>query len=396
MLVPTTAYRGAQPVSAAECSTHRQAAAEIWAWPKDQSPFKLPPAELISASVSEHDERASMSILVTGSAGHLGEAMMRRFRALGRDAVGVDRKSSPFTDRVGSIGERPFVENCLQSATCVVHAATLHKPHLVTHSWHDFIDTNVTGTLNLLETAAAAGIRSFVYVSTTSIFGSAVMREASGAVTWVTEDTVPRPKNIYGLTKLMAENLCELTHRKQRLPIVIVRTSRFFPEPDDDPQIRGEYPTANLQANELLYRRVDIEDAVSAVELALERAPDIGFGRYIVSATTPFTPADLVPLGENAPAVVCGLFPDCAALFDARGWKLLPRIDRVYVNRRARADLGWKPRYDFRYVLECLRSNRDFRSPLAREVGSKGYHDRSFAEGPYPVETRALGAPIHK
>jgi UDP-glucose 4-epimerase len=327
-----------------------------------------------------------MSVLVTGSAGHLGEAIMRRFRALGQAAVGVDKKSSPFTDHVGSICERHFVENCVRQATRLVHAATLHKPHVGTHGWQDFIDTNVTGTLNLLEAAVAAGVTSFVYVSTTSTFGSAVKRDSSGAATWVTEEVTPRPRNIYGVTKLMAENLCELAHLKHRLALVVLRTSRFFPEEDDDPKFRREYETANLQANEMLYRRVDIEDAVSAALLALEKAPDIGFGRYIISATSPFTRTDLALLGEDAPAVVRSKFAECEALFSARGWKLLPGIDRVYVNDRARAELGWNPRYDFGHVLECLRANRDFRSPLAREVGSKGYHDRSFIDGPYPIE----------
>jgi len=327
-----------------------------------------------------------MSVLVTGSAGHLGEAIVRRLRALGQRAVGVDRRSSPFTDHVGSICERQFVESCMRQATRVIHAATLHKPHVVTHSWQDFIDTNVTGTLNLIEAAAAAGVASFVYVSTTSTFGLAPKPGGPAAAVWVTEEVTPRPKNIYGVTKLMAENLCELAHRKHGLPLVVLRTSRFFPEQDDDPEMRCEYETSNLQANELLYRRVDLEDAVSAVSLALDKAPDLRFGRYIISATTPFTPADLVLLGEDAPAAVRSRFAECEALFNARGWRILPRIDRVYVNDRARAELGWKPRYNFEHVLDCLRSNRDFRSPLARDVGSKGYHDRSFIEGPYPVE----------
>jgi UDP-glucose 4-epimerase len=58
----------------------------------------------------------------------------------------------------------------------------------------------------------------------------------------------------------------------------------------------------------------------------------------------------------------------------------------VYVNQRAREALGWRPRYDFRHVLDCLASGWEFRSALALEVGVKGYHDRSFDEGPYPVE----------
>ena len=110
----------------------------------------------------------------------------------------------------------------------VVHAATLHKPHVATHRWQDFIDTNVTGTLRLLEAALAAGVKSFVYVSTTSVFGAALMREPSAAAVWVTEEVTPRPKNIYGVTKLMAENLCELTHRKHGLPMVVLADLPFF------------------------------------------------------------------------------------------------------------------------------------------------------------------------
>jgi|SRR5450631_1487771 len=83
-----------------------------------------------------------MSILVTGSAGHLGEALVRSLRAEGRSAIGIDLKPSPFTDQVGSICDRSFVESCMKRASAVVHAATLHKPHVATHSWQDFIDTN--------------------------------------------------------------------------------------------------------------------------------------------------------------------------------------------------------------------------------------------------------------
>jgi len=196
---------------------------------------------------------------------------------------------------------------------------------------------------------------------------------------------VPVPKNIYGATKLAAESLCELFFRERRLPAIVLRTSRFFPEADDDAAVRAAYGIDNIQANELLYRRADIADIVSAHLLALERAPDLGFRRYIVSATTPFAPADLAALRRDAAGVVRRLFPECEALFAARGWKLLAEIDRVYVNSRAMAELDWRPKYDFRHVLASLRAGKDFRSPLTREVGSKGYHDEVFEEGPYPV-----------
>jgi UDP-glucose 4-epimerase len=326
-----------------------------------------------------------LTILVTGSAGHLGEALMRTLGASGRAARGLDIKPSPFTDHVGSVADRAFVAGAMPGVRGVIHAATLHKPHVATHAPQDFVDVNVTGTLALLEAALAAGVAAFVFTSTTSAFGSALTPAAGAPAAWITEAVAPVPKNIYGATKLAAEALVELFARRERLPAVILRTARFFPEPDDDPELRGAYYTANAQANEMLYRRADIEDVADAHLLALDRAPEIGFGKYIVSATTPFSPADLAALRADAPAVVARLFPDMPGLYAAKGWRMFAGIDRVYVNRGAVDALGWRPRRDFRFVLDCLARGEDFRSALAVAVGAKGYHDRVFDEGPYPV-----------
>jgi UDP-glucose 4-epimerase len=326
-----------------------------------------------------------MTTIVTGSAGHLGEALVRTFRAAGREVRGLDVLPSPFTDAVGSICDRSSVRNCLRGAGAVVHSATLHKPHVATHANQDFVDTNITGTLNLLEEAVAAGVGVFVFTSTTSAFGSALSPAAGEPAAWVTEDVIPIPKNIYGVTKIAAEHLCELFHRNDGLSTIVLRTSRFFPETDDDIAISQNYGQDNVQANEMLYRRVDLEDVVSAHMLAIQRAPEIGFGRYIISATTPFTKNDLKDLRSKPYEVVHRLFPSCEAVYSARRWKLFPSIDRVYVNTRATEELGWRPLYDFQHVLECVVQEKDFRSSLARQVGSKGYHSTVFEDGPYPV-----------
>jgi nucleoside-diphosphate-sugar epimerase len=313
-------------------------------------------------------------ILVTGSAGHLGEALVRVLRASGRDVAGLDVLPSPFTTTTGSIADRATVRRCLDGVGAVLHTATLHKPHVGSHSRQDFVDTNITGTLTLLEEAAAAGVGSFVFTSTTSAFGRALTPAPGAPAAWITEEVTPVPRNIYGVTKTAAEDLCALIHAGHGLPVVILRTSRFFPEADDSDEVRSAYPDANVKANEYLYRRADIADVVDAHLLAMDRAPAIGFGRYIVSATTPFTPADLPALRADAPAVVRRLFPDAGAEYARRGWRMFPHIDRVYVNERARAELGWAPAYDFRRVLDLLKAGEDARSPLARAVGAKGYH----------------------
>lgn len=326
-----------------------------------------------------------MRILVTGSAGHLGEALMRTLERSDHESIGLDINRSPFTHQLGSITERGFVRQCMRGVDVVLHTATLHKPHIATHARQDFIETNITGTLNLLEEAAEAGVKSFVYTSTTSVFGRALAPPAGSPAAWITEDVVPVPKNIYGVTKFAAENLCELFQYRSGLPCIVLRTSRFFPEDDDDKTVRTSYDDANLKINEILYRRADIEDVVSAHMLAMDKAPVIGFGRYIISATTPFSPTDLHELRTDAPAVVRRYAPNYELEYQRRGWSMAPSIDRVYVNELARAQLEWQPRYDFGGVIRQLSASEDFRSPLARAVGSKGYHPEAFSEGPYPT-----------
>jgi UDP-glucose 4-epimerase len=327
-----------------------------------------------------------MTLLVTGSAGHVGEALVRTLRDSRHEVVGIDVLDSPHTTSVGSVTDRPFVRRCMAGVRAVFHAAALHKPHVATHSRQDFVDVNVTGTLNLLEEAAAAGVDCFVFTSTTSVFGDALAPPAGAPAAWVTEDVVPVPKNIYGVTKAAAEDLCQLFHRNKGLACLVLRTSRFFPEEDDDKNVRDAYPDDNVKANEYLFRRVDIQDVVDAHLLAWRRAPLIGFRKYIISATTPFRPEDLPELRVDASRVVRLRVPGYEAEYARLGWRMFPSIGRVYINQRAREELGWQPRYDFKSILDRLAAGDDLRSPLARAIGSKGYHAAVFADGPYPVE----------
>ena len=328
-----------------------------------------------------------MTILVTGSSGHLGEALMRALRADGREAVGLDVLAGPFTDEVGSIADRACLTRCVYGVHTVFHAATLHKPHVATHSRDGFVETNVMGTLNLLEEAARAGVRVFVYTSTTSAFGDALRPPPGEPAAWIDESIASVPKNIYGVTKTAAEDLCRLFYRNQGLACIVLRTSRFFPEADDDPETREAYADDNAKANEYLFRRVAIEDVVDAHLLAAERAPSIGFGKYIVSATTPFLPMDCPRLRVDAPAVVSLRAPGWEAEYARRRWRMFPGIDRVYDNSLARRELGWRPKWNFLSVLKRLGETGDIRGPLAKLIGAKGYHaERSSLKSRRPPE----------
>ncbi len=300
-----------------------------------------------------------MRILLTGSSGWLGGALAPRLEALGHDVIGLDPVASARTQVVGSIADRDLVLKTVRGnrIEAIIHSGALHKPNIEHFENADFVATNVHGTLNLLDAAVACGVQRFVFTSTTSLMISQAIRAGfqGGArkAAWLTEEMSPEPRNIYGVTKLSAEHLCRLYNLQHGLPVVVLRTARFFPEADDMAHAI-EQSDANTKANELLFRRLTVEDAAEAHVAALERAPRLGFDTFIVSAQTPVRPQDCAELIADAPSVVARYFPDYPALYERKGWTMFSSIDRVYDPSRAEERLGFVCRTSFADVLAAL------------------------------------------
>ncbi|MBP2365424.1 NAD-dependent epimerase/dehydratase family protein [Pseudonocardia parietis] len=311
--------------------------------------------------------------LVTGSSGHLGEALVRTLRDSGAAVTGLDLVPSPWTDVIASLTDRDALADALAGVTHVLHTATLHKPHVGSHTRQDFVGTNVSGTLAVLEESATAGVRAVVFTSSTSAFGRALTPVPGGPATWIDETVVPRVRNVYGATKTAAEDLCELASLDPGLPVVVLRVSRFFPEADDRDEVRAEFDDTALKLVEFCHRRVDVADVVTAHLAAARRAPELGFARYVLSAPSPFTRDDLPGLGRDVAGVLARRAPGVAALLRERGWAV-PAVDRVYSSARAVAELGWTPVWDAEAVAARVRAGSAPRSPLADAVGAKGYH----------------------
>jgi nucleoside-diphosphate-sugar epimerase len=310
-----------------------------------------------------------MRILLTGSSGWLGRFLAPLLRGQGHDVTGLDVAPGAHTDVIGSVADAPQVERLFAEHRfeAVVHGGALHKPDIVRYPARDFVDVNVSGTLHLLEAAVRHGAGPFVFTSTTSLMITQAIRDEAGTeAVWLDERAGPlAPRNIYGVTKRAAEELCRLHHDLHGLPVVVLRTARFFPEDDDT---HADPPGENLKANEFLNRRLTVEDCARAHLAALEAAPRVGWGLYVVSAPPPFTRADAARLKHDAAALIAERFPDAPALYAARGWQLPASIGRVYDPSAIERDLGFRCETDFAAVLAALREGSDM--PFI--------HDRSY------------------
>jgi UDP-glucose 4-epimerase len=277
-----------------------------------------------------------MKICVTGSSGQLGMVICSMLSGE-HSVIGVDSAPGRHTSHRGDITDQEFVLSVTKDADVIIHTCSLHAPHLKTHSSEKFVHTNIDGTLNLLKSAVRNGIGRFIYTSTTSLYGHAMVTEERAV--WVTEELLPRPRDIYDVTKIAAEGLCRAYANEYDLPCISLRVSRYFPEPD--------YLTAIYR----LYRGVDVRDAAAAHILAMGKEMT-GYDVFNISAASPFYEDETPELLHNAPGVLLRHFPSIEEEFAKKGWKLPRTIDRVYSIEKAKRYLDYRPQYNFDTLMD--------------------------------------------
>ncbi|MEM8860134.1 MAG: NAD(P)-dependent oxidoreductase [Chloroflexota bacterium] len=276
-----------------------------------------------------------MRVLVTGSSGHIGSAVAAYVRQ-SADVVGLDVRPGAETTVVGSIEDRPLLQEIVPNVDGIIHCAAFLTPHVGVVPEDRFTDVNVHGTENLLNLAVQHGVERFVFTSTTSVYGCST-RPKTEAI-WVTEELEPAAEDIYDQTKLAAEALCAEAS-KSGLQTAVMRMSRCFPEPD------------HLMPFYRLYRGVARQDVAQAHWLGLQA--DFGdFEIFNISGDSPFQPTDCRELLNDPWAVIDRYFPDGRSQYEQLGWELPGRIDRVYVIEKAKRMLGFHPTESFSDLLD--------------------------------------------
>lgn len=274
-------------------------------------------------------------ILITGSSGHSGNQIADLLNGT-FDIIGVDLVEGRYTSRFGNLADREFVLRVTKGIDIIIHSASLHAPHIATHSRKDFIDTNISGTLNLLEASEINGVKKFIYTSTTSLYGESMHNENQAA--WITEDTQPLPRDIYDITKIAAEGLCKDFFNKESLQTTVLRVSRFWNEPIEKKVFYR------------MYRGLDVRDVALAHKLAIGKAFE-KFDIFNISAQSIFSKDDLYDLKHNTRKLLQKKIPELIDLFKTNNWQIPESIDRVYVIEKAKKELGYVPRFNIRELL---------------------------------------------
>ena len=165
-----------------------------------------------------------MIVLVTGSSGFVGRAIMARLAAAGRPAIGLDPVASPSTQVIDDLSDRARLRDLFarERITHIIHAGGVSGPMVMADDPAGVIAINVTGSMNLLYAAMAGGVATFVYCSSVAAVGNFYKREPIG------EDYPLRPGSTYGCSKAAMDYVLRGLWRRVPLDICSLRLTAVY------------------------------------------------------------------------------------------------------------------------------------------------------------------------
>jgi len=277
-------------------------------------------------------------VLVTGAAGVLGQAVVALLKQEGNfelrltDRVPVET-SHEFTQ--ADLARWDEVQELCSGIDVLMHIAAIHPWKKYTPE--QYIDCNIKGTYNLLQAAVDAGVRRVIYTSSIAAMGYRPDRPEQLPFN---ESKPCKPvEDIYGISKHVGEQFCEMFRAREGLAYVALRPGTFVPRDKDDPGF----------GLGLLSQWVHCSDVATAHLLALKS--DVKNEAVIITAKVPFRGGDAPALLSDAPSVILKYFPEASRL-EERGVQLPRVIDKCYDISKAERLLGFQPKWNFGEWLE--------------------------------------------
>lgn len=326
-------------------------------------------------------------VLVTGATGFIGSHLTRRLVADGADVHVVSSTvSSVYPVRlVGLRNDISFHEGNLNDRSAMDVIAAEVKPRFVFHlgafthvgkSWQrvdECIQTNVQGTVNLLQALAPHGYERFIYTGTSEIYGDI-------EVPFVETQKV-KPISPYSVSKYAGERYCEMFHQGHGWPIVMLRPFNAYGPAQTPDRIIPETIARALRGE-------DIRTTTGVQTREFNFAEDLADG-FVRAATAPGIDGELINLGCGEEVSIRELVE---TIVDLLGNPVEPQfgvvphrpteIWRMYCDSsKARERLGWKPQHTLReglaktiawYQAELEHNPESPFIPDARPAGGEG------------------------
>ncbi len=242
-------------------------------------------------------------VLVTGAAGFIGSHITEFLVAEGYEVVGLDNfhtgreeNLARVRDRIelviGDICDRDKVLEVVDGVDYIVHHAALTSVRESVHKPAEYNRVNIDGTVNMLEAARSAGVKRFVFASSSSVYGEATSFPEK-------ETDLPAPESPYALTKLAGEHYCRIYHNLFGVKTIAFRYFNVYgPRQDPDSPYaavipifsallaKGRRPTI-FGTGEQCRDFVHVRDVCRANLAALDAPEDACGGVYnIASGTT--------------------------------------------------------------------------------------------------------------
>ncbi|BCM94409.1 uronate dehydrogenase [Abditibacteriota bacterium] len=294
-----------------------------------------------------------MKVLITGAGGNLGRALVPLLLKQGHTPRLLDFRplDTPHEFVQGDVRNLADVQRAVEGVDGIIHGAALHGIHMRKWAPEEFWAINSTGTFNVFESARQASVKRVVLCSTMGVYGHSAASPPD-AWGWVSEELPLLPSDVYGMSKVLCEEMARYYGRSHGISTVALRLGMFVPE-----------SSGERYGFRLLFGGVDERDVAQAALLSLTHAPQGNFDAFNIMADVPFTRADASALQNELVSTLERYYPTLASVAEANGWNILSQVwgRTIWSIQKARELLGYEPRYNFQQFLEAVEvGNADY------------------------------------